>query len=154
MRPTNILWKDLRHLDSLHRQEVQQLTNKKVISLDLTVVLFLTNTAQNLYTHQCITALRHISSLNNEIIHLPPLLATLQASFRAKTSFPHIQRLHNMLYAYGATIVEVVRRKEFCGFLKIPFAGRSGFDMLFNSKVLLSTLTKYTRDYGETFVCI
>ncbi|KIM47021.1 hypothetical protein M413DRAFT_267979 [Hebeloma cylindrosporum] len=95
----DVLLQDLRHLDNLHRQEVQQLTNNK-----------------NLYTHHCITALRHISSLNNEIIHLPPILASLQASFRAKTSFPHIQRLHNMLYAYGATIVEVVRRKEFSRF--------------------------------------
>lgn len=40
------------------------------------------------------------------------------------------------------------------GFFKIPFARRRGFDMHVNSKVLLSALTKYTRDYGETFVCI
>ena len=38
----------------------------------------------------------------------------LQASFRGKNSFLHIQRLHNMLYAYGATVIEIVRRKEFC----------------------------------------
>ncbi|KAF8903289.1 hypothetical protein CPB84DRAFT_1814678 [Gymnopilus junonius] len=43
-------------------------------------------------------------------------LATLVASFRGKTSFSHIQRLHNMLYAYGATIIEIVRRKEFSRF--------------------------------------
>ena len=39
-------------------------------------------------------------------------------------------------------------------FFKILFARRRGFDMHVNSKVLLSALTKYTRDYGETFVCI
>ncbi|KAF5343439.1 hypothetical protein D9758_011829 [Tetrapyrgos nigripes] len=32
------------------------------------------------------------------------------------TSFAHIERLHGMLYAYGATVVEVVRRKEFSRF--------------------------------------
>lgn len=52
--------------------------------------------------------------LNNNIVQIPPTLASLQASFRGKNSFSHIQRLHNMLYAYGATVVEIVRRKEFC----------------------------------------
>ena len=68
---------------------------------------------QNLYTHQCLTVLRHIGALNNEIVHLPQILSALSASFRLKTNFSHIQRLHNMLYAYGATIIEIVRRKEF-----------------------------------------
>lgn len=57
--------------------------------------------------------MRRISVLNNYVVQLPPALKSLQASFRAKTSFSHIQRLHNMLYAYGATVVEIVRRKEF-----------------------------------------
>jgi autophagy-related protein 11 len=48
------------------------------------------------------------------MVQIPPALATLQASFRGKNSFVHIQRLHNMLYAYGATVIEIVRRKEFC----------------------------------------
>jgi autophagy-related protein 11 len=49
------------------------------------------------------------------MIQIPPTLANLQASFRGKNSFSHIQRLHNMLYAYGATVIEIVRRKEFGG---------------------------------------
>ncbi|KAF9472749.1 hypothetical protein BDN70DRAFT_886621 [Pholiota conissans] len=93
------LLQDIKQLDNTHRQEVQQITNKK-----------------NLYTHHCLTVLRHISALNNEMVHLPPALTALAASFRAKTSFSHIQRLHNMLYAYGATIIEIVRRKEFSNF--------------------------------------
>lgn len=40
-------------------------------------------------------------------------MTALQISFRSKTSFSHIERLHKMLYAYGATVVEIVRRKEF-----------------------------------------
>jgi autophagy-related protein 11 len=59
------------------------------------------------------SALREISLLNNDVVQLPPALTSLQASFRAKNSFSHIQRLHNMIYAYGATVIEIVRRKEF-----------------------------------------
>jgi autophagy-related protein 11 len=43
-------------------------------------------------------------------------MTSLQASFRAKNSFAHIQRLHGMLYAYCATVIEIVRRKEFATF--------------------------------------
>jgi autophagy-related protein 11 len=38
----------------------------------------------------------------------------LQASLDSKGSFSDIERLHNVVYAYGATMVEAVRRKEFC----------------------------------------
>lgn len=46
-------------------------------------------------------------------MNLPTLMSSLQSDFRAKTNFAHIQRLHGMLYAYGATLIEIVRRKEF-----------------------------------------
>lgn len=71
---------------------------------------------KNKSTAYCINALRRISVLNNDIVHIPPELTTLQASFRTRNSFSHIQRLHHMLYAYGATVVEIVRRKEFSRF--------------------------------------
>ncbi|CAA7264383.1 unnamed protein product [Cyclocybe aegerita] len=93
------LLQELRHYDAKHRQELEQITEKK-----------------NLYTRQCLATLHHISALNNELVHLPPALSALSASFRAKTSFSHIQRLHNMLYAYAATVIEIVRRKEFSRF--------------------------------------
>ncbi|KAG1745295.1 putative peripheral membrane protein [Suillus lakei] len=73
----------------------------------------LTDALQNAYTEQCIGVLRQISALNIDIVQLPTTLSNLQAKFRTKNSFSHIQRLHNMLYAYGATVVEIVRRKEF-----------------------------------------
>ena len=57
--------------------------------------------------------LRQISALNHDLIELQQLLTSLQGGLKAKTSFSHIQRLHNMLYAYGATVIEIVRRKEF-----------------------------------------
>ncbi|KAF8267535.1 hypothetical protein EI94DRAFT_1730240 [Lactarius quietus] len=56
------------------------------------------------------------TTLNNDLVALPADLTALQASFRAKNTFPHIQRLHNLVYAYGATVIEIVRRKEFSRF--------------------------------------
>ncbi|KDQ58454.1 hypothetical protein JAAARDRAFT_176412 [Jaapia argillacea MUCL 33604] len=90
---------ELRQLDAALRNEV----------------VFITD-AKNVNTERCISALRQISNLNNDLVQLPPALTSLSASFRVKTSFSHIQRLHNMLYAYGATLVEIVRRKEFARF--------------------------------------
>lgn len=106
---------ELKHLDNSHRHELTQVTDRKVsLSHESNLIPLFIVTAQNIYTHRCLTVLHHISSLNNEIIHLPPALSALQSSFRGKTSFSHIQRLHTMLYAYGVTIIEIVRRKEFC----------------------------------------
>ncbi|KAJ7785215.1 putative peripheral membrane protein [Mycena maculata] len=96
--PDGVL-QELRQHDFALRQELQYITNTK-----------------NAYTQQCIGALRTISGLNNDMVQIPPALANLQASFRGKNSFSHIQRLHNMLYAYGATVIEIVRRKEFSRF--------------------------------------
>lgn len=79
----------------------------------LLVLISSSSFTQNSYTERSIAALRQISILNNYLVELPIALANLQSSLRAKTSFSHIQRLHNMLYAYGATVVEIVRRKEF-----------------------------------------
>ncbi|KAJ7445227.1 putative peripheral membrane protein [Mycena galericulata] len=90
---------ELRQHDFALRQELQYIANVK-----------------NAYTQQCIGALRTISVLNNDMVQIPPTLANLQSSFRGKNSFSHIQRLHNMLYAYGATVIEIVRRKEFARF--------------------------------------
>ncbi|KAF5344499.1 hypothetical protein D9757_015048 [Collybiopsis confluens] len=68
---------------------------------------------QNKSSTQAMAVLRHISVINNDIVQIPPALAALQASFRGKNSFSHIQRLHSMLYAYGVTVIEIVRRKQF-----------------------------------------
>lgn len=91
-----ILQIDLHNLDANLREEVACITSLK-----------------NDHTKHILTTLRTISSLNTALIALPPALADLQARLRAKTSFSHIARLHGMLYAYGATVVEIVRRKEF-----------------------------------------
>ncbi|EIW78562.1 hypothetical protein CONPUDRAFT_138782 [Coniophora puteana RWD-64-598 SS2] len=90
---------ELKHLDAALRKEVEAITE-----------------AKNAYTSQSISALRQISSLNVHLTELPNALTALQSKFRGKNSFSHIQRLHGMVYAYGATVVEVVRRKEFENF--------------------------------------
>ncbi|KAH9852196.1 hypothetical protein C2E23DRAFT_189253 [Lenzites betulinus] len=90
---------DLRQLDADLRTEVQYMADVK-----------------NASTEQCVYTIQRISELNTEIVTIPSSMSTLQSSFRAKTSFSHIARLHNMLYAYGATVVEIVRRKEFARF--------------------------------------
>ncbi|KZV76457.1 hypothetical protein PENSPDRAFT_741294 [Peniophora sp. CONT] len=73
-------------------------------------------TVKNRSTEQTMRALRHISVLNNDLVQLPDMLASLQTTLRTKNAFTHIQRLHNMIYAYGATLIEIVRRKEFARF--------------------------------------
>ncbi|KAI0676409.1 hypothetical protein C8Q78DRAFT_997230 [Trametes maxima] len=90
---------NLRDLDAALRAEVQHIVDVK-----------------NAYTEQCVYTIQRISELNTELVTLPSSMTSLQASFRAKTSFSHISRLHNMLYAYGATVIETVRRKEFARF--------------------------------------
>ncbi|TCD71903.1 oligomeric, coiled-coil, peripheral membrane protein [Steccherinum ochraceum] len=91
-------------------QEIRQ--SESAIRDELELVVH----TKNSYTERSIAALRKISVLNNYLVELPTALGSLQNSLRAKTSFSHIQRLHNMLYAYGATVVEIVRRKEFAEF--------------------------------------
>ncbi|KAF9010058.1 putative peripheral membrane protein [Cyathus striatus] len=95
----DIILQELRHLDSLLRSELQMIYDTK-----------------NSYARHCITTIRHISTLNLDITQIPSALSNLQTSFRGKNSFTHIQRLHKMLYAYGATVIEIVRRKEFSRF--------------------------------------
>lgn len=98
-------------------------------------------------------ALRHISVLNNDVVQLPSTLKSLQAAFRQKTSFSHIQRLHSMLYAYGATVVEIVRRKEFGELTTIPRLGSKRRTECNVSAVLLSTRKWHSRSHDKVIVC-
>lgn len=43
----------------------------------------------------------------------PSLLSGVESELRVKGGFIHLQRLHQMPYAYGATLIEIVRRKDF-----------------------------------------
>ena len=103
---------ELRQLEISIRSNVSSVTQMKVFSS--TVRLFPSHVSQNTFTEYCLRGLRQISTLNNDLVALPADLTALQSSFRTKNTFPHIQRLHNLVYAYGATVIEIVRRKEFC----------------------------------------
>ena len=59
------------------------------------------------------TILRQVSFLQSTIAETTAALTSLDTDVRNKGGFIHMQRLHNMVYMYGATIVEIVRRKEF-----------------------------------------
>lgn len=87
---------DLRKLDSELRNDVQLICDIKNRSIEHTISL-----------------LRQISSLQSDLSEIPSDLTSLEAELRNKAGFSHLQRLHHMLYMYGATLVEVVRRKEF-----------------------------------------
>ncbi|KAK0192988.1 putative peripheral membrane protein [Armillaria mellea] len=95
---------------------VTALEDLKQLDLTLRDQLQYVVDAKNAYTHQCISITRSISLLNTDMQQIPASLQALSNSFRGKNSFSHIQRLHNMLYAYGATVIEIVRRKEFSRF--------------------------------------
>lgn len=75
---------------------------------------FVTQTAlQNQYTAFLIEGLRAVSELQSDIVTIPSLLSSLEGDLRVKGGFVHLQRLHQMAYAYGATLIEIVRRKDF-----------------------------------------
>ncbi|KAH9023404.1 putative peripheral membrane protein [Lactarius hengduanensis] len=95
----DVLLQELRQLDISMRSNVTSVTQMK-----------------NTFTEHCLRGLRQISTLNNDLVALPADLTALQSSFRTKNTFPHIQRLHNLVSAYGATVIEIVRRKEFSRF--------------------------------------
>ncbi|KAF9269874.1 hypothetical protein L218DRAFT_913732 [Marasmius fiardii PR-910] len=94
----------------------QLLQDLKLLDSNLRTELEFICDLKNANTRQCRTTLRHITVINNDLVHVAPELTALQASFKGKNSFSHIQRLHNMIYAYGATVIEIVRRKEFSQF--------------------------------------
>ncbi|EPQ25874.1 uncharacterized protein PFL1_06548 [Pseudozyma flocculosa PF-1] len=64
---------------------------------------------------RCLELLQDISSLQSEFADLGAGLAAVDADLHSNKvdGFKHLHRLKNMLWAYGATVLEVVRRREF-----------------------------------------
>lgn len=54
-----------------------------------------------------------------------------------------------MLYTYGATVIEIVRRKEFCGWQYL--LPGSIIDIVY-SAIFLSARAEYLRNYGKDVV--
>ncbi|KAH7344781.1 hypothetical protein B0J17DRAFT_624081 [Rhizoctonia solani] len=71
---------------------------------------------KNRSTEHVFVFLSDVSNVQRLMSTIPETLATLESDFRQKGGFPHLQRLHSMLYMYGATVIEVVRRREFSRF--------------------------------------
>jgi len=77
---------------------------------------------QNAFTLNLHIHLHAISGQQSVIAELSPQMAVLEESLLstrtlAKTGFPHLERLRNMVYAYGMACIEVVWRKELGGIL-------------------------------------
>lgn len=93
-------WQALQTLDGNLRESVTSLTHLK-----------------NDFTLQLHIHLHQISIQQSTIASLPPSMATfeellLSTRTQARTGFPHLARLHDMLHAYGAACIEVLWRKK------------------------------------------
>ncbi|CAO1619834.1 unnamed protein product [Sympodiomycopsis kandeliae] len=91
-------FEDLFHLDQLVRDSVRRLTADK-----------------NDMAARSLALLGDISSLQSDYAELAATLTAFRGELSSNRvdNFRHLARLNNMLWAYGATIVEIVRRKEF-----------------------------------------
>jgi autophagy-related protein 11 len=91
---------DLMELDGAMRDDLVTLTNVK-----------------NEFTLDVHIHLRQVATFQTRITELIQPLRTLDTELRSKAAFPHLARLHQLPFAYAATVVEVVRRKEFASFV-------------------------------------
>lgn len=85
-------------LDEVVREAVQRLTQDRNDILERSLHLLI-----------------DISAIQSEFTETGSLLAAVDADLHSNKldGFKHLHRLKNMLWAYGATVVEVVRRREF-----------------------------------------
>ncbi|KAJ9477849.1 Autophagy-related protein 11 [Pseudozyma hubeiensis] len=85
-------------LDEVVREGVQRLTQDRNDILERSLHLLI-----------------DISAIQSEFTETGSLLAAVDADLHSNKldGFKHLHRLKNMLWAYGATVVEVVRRREF-----------------------------------------
>ncbi|PWN30187.1 hypothetical protein BDZ90DRAFT_229208 [Jaminaea rosea] len=88
----------LKALDQASREQVRRLTADK-----------------NDVIARSLAHLGDISSLQSDYADLAASMAAFQGELTSNRvdGFRHLQRLSNMLWAYGATVVETVRRREF-----------------------------------------
>ena len=69
---------------------------------------------QNSSTEGSLRAYSQINTLGDDIVALTADLTDLRADLGVETSLSELKRLQSVVDAYGTTIVEIVRRKEFC----------------------------------------
>lgn len=109
-------WPVADKLDDTALTGIQQSTSE-LISLDEAVrecVRRLTADKNDIMAHS-LTLLGDISGLQSDYADLAAGLASFDSDLHSNRvdGFKHLARLSNMLWAYGATVVEVVRRREF-----------------------------------------
>jgi hypothetical protein len=75
------------------------------------------NSQQNEFTHELHVHLRNIATLQVRITKFTRPMTDLDVDLRQKNAFPHLERLHNLPFAYAANVIEIVHRKEFAGTL-------------------------------------
>jgi len=65
--------------------------------------------------------LRQIAHFQSQVVSLAPQVSQLEndlaSTSSSKAAFPHLYRLRNLPFAYSASVVEIVRRKEYGQFL-------------------------------------
>jgi autophagy-related protein 11 len=65
--------------------------------------------------------LRQIAHFQSQVVSLAPQVSQLEndlaSTSSSKAAFPHLYRLRNLPFAYSASVVEIVRRKEYGLFL-------------------------------------
>jgi autophagy-related protein 11 len=83
---------ELRQLDQALRDDLTFIVDTKVWRLAASPPHRADPPAQNTFTHRLLGALRQISALNEDVLHLPGALTALQASVRAKTSSTRSRR--------------------------------------------------------------
>ncbi|SCV71224.1 BQ2448_2812 [Microbotryum intermedium] len=94
---TDQCFDELTLLDSEHRDRIRFLVQHK-----------------NAMTHYLLTMMQRISGLQSDIALMPSTLGELDHDARTKTdNFKHLARLEGLIPAYVATIVEIVRRREY-----------------------------------------
>jgi len=68
---------------------------------------------KNSSTERSLRAYSQINTLNDDLVAFTADLADLQAGRGVEYSISELKRFHGVVDAYGTTIVEIVRRKEF-----------------------------------------
>ncbi|ORY25347.1 putative myosin heavy chain [Naematelia encephala] len=91
---------DLMELDQAMRDDLSGLTHVK-----------------NEYTLEVHIHLRKVAHFQSRITQIVQPLTVLDTELRNKGAFPHLARLHRLPFAYAASVVEVVQRKEFADHL-------------------------------------
>ncbi|KAI8853000.1 hypothetical protein BC829DRAFT_430285 [Chytridium lagenaria] len=102
----------LDHLFDIHREEyLQDVTKHDGEIRD--AITYLCRSRTNL-AHVLISRLQTISNLQSSIATVMPLLTTLSGTLNSHSqAFGQLLHVHRMPPAWGATLVEIVRRKEY-----------------------------------------